>query len=284
MSNLPLIGLVMVVKDEAERIERALESVKPLIGWWTICDTGSTDDTKKLIRSTLSNIPGRLYDHRWRDFGHNRTLALARAHGTARWLLMLDADEEVVFNPEFAAWLAKRRDRKTAAYQVMIYDHGTSYWNPYLTRGDLDWRYVGPTHEFLDPAGRRQRVVTGLTVVHHGKEGDQREKLLRDIELLRPGFQRQEPRAVFYTAESHRYLGNDEQAALIYDLRASLNGWEEERWYSRYQAAACRSDLEELLEVWRERPWRHEPLTAAARIVAAQGGQGDILFLERPPV
>ncbi len=281
----PLLGLVMIVKNEAERIERALESVKPLIGSWTICDTGSTDDTKKLIRRTLKGIPGRLFDHAWRDYGHNRTLALARARGTARWLLMLDADEEVIFDPAFPAWLAKRRDKTLGAYKVMIYDHGTSYWNPYLTRGELEWRYLFPTHEYLDGAGRRQRPVSGLTVIHHGKEGDQSAKLLRDIELLRDLFRQADPRAVFYTAESHRFLGHDEQAALIYDLRASMNGWEEERWYSRYQAAVLRQDLERLIEVWRERPWRHEPLTAAAKIIAAQGvTMGDQLFLERPPM
>ena len=286
VGRLPLLGLVMVVKDEAERLERALVSAKPHIDTWTICDTGSTDGTRALIRSTMKGVPGRLYDHTWKDFGHNRTLALDRARGTARWLLMMDADEELTFvNPTFRRWLGNRKDKTIEAYDVLVQDHEIAYHVPYLTRGDLELRYVGVTHEYLERnEGFRRQKLTGLAVTHHGKDDDQTEKLLRDIKLLLPEFQKRDPRAIFYTAQSHRFLGNDEQAALMYELRASMNGFEEEAWYASYQAAYIRRDLERLLEVWRERPWRHEPLTAMAKIVAAnENAMGDVLFVERPP-
>jgi glycosyltransferase involved in cell wall biosynthesis len=286
VGRLPLLGLVMVVKNEAERIERALASVAPHIDTWTISDTGSTDDTKKLIRKQLAGIPGRLYDHTWRDFGHNRTLALARARGTARWLLMMDADEELTFvNPTFRRWLGNRKDTRIEAYDVLVQDHEISYHVPYLTRGDLELRYVGVTHEYLKRSETHDRQkLTGIAITHHGKDYDQSEKLHRDIALLLPEFRAGDPRAIFYTAQSHRFLGNNEQAALIYEHRAKMDGFEEEAWYSSYQAAALRKDVERLIEVWRERPWRHEPLTAAAKIIAENANaMGDVLFVERPP-
>ncbi len=44
------IGLCMIVKDEAAVIERCLDSVRPLIDYVLIEDTGSTDRTQKIIR------------------------------------------------------------------------------------------------------------------------------------------------------------------------------------------------------------------------------------------
>jgi hypothetical protein len=231
---------------------------------------------------TLRNVkPGRLYQHKWRSFGENLTMAHARARGTAQWLLWLHADMTIAFDEAFVKWL--QRPRKMPDYfDVDVEDHGVHYKLPLLMRGDLDWRYVGPTHEYLDTNGRYGRPLRGLQVTHHSDGSNREAKFQRDIELLKIDFRKRDPRAIFYTAEAHRYLGHEEQAALIYDLRASLDGWEEERWYAKYQAAALRRDVEALIEVWRERPWRHEPLTAAGRAISEMNptAQGDRLFLE----
>ena len=42
----PLLGLVMIIKNENATIETTLESVKHDIDYWTIVDTGSTDGTQ----------------------------------------------------------------------------------------------------------------------------------------------------------------------------------------------------------------------------------------------
>lgn len=280
----PLLGLVLMTKNEATNLPRCIESVKPFIDTWTVSDTGSRDDTSKIAGELLADLPGKVFRHKWRDFGHNRTLALRTAKDTARWLLFLDADMEVTWVwDDFRKWLAGRKS--VDALMVHIDDHGTNTPLPLLVRGGLDWQYVGATHEYLDPAGRTRMQLNGLNIVHHNsKTPEQMEAKLRgDIELLRPAFKLKDPRAVFYTAESRRYLGEHEQAAMLYDLRATLNGFEEEVWYSRFQAANCRKDIGGLLNVWMERQYRHEPLLVAARIVAERGGGDDVLFLERSP-
>ena len=45
------ICLNMIVKDESRVIRRCLESVKPLIDYWVIVDTGSTDGTQEIIKA-----------------------------------------------------------------------------------------------------------------------------------------------------------------------------------------------------------------------------------------
>ena len=91
------ICLVMIVRNEAAVIRRCLESVKPLIEHWVICDTGSTDDTPEAIRQTLSGIPGTMHQVPWVDFGHNRTEALKLARGKADYHLLI-GDEEVWYS------------------------------------------------------------------------------------------------------------------------------------------------------------------------------------------
>ena len=54
------VCLCMMVKNEGHCIADALNSVKHLIDYWVISDTGSTDNTKDVIRETLAGIPGDL--------------------------------------------------------------------------------------------------------------------------------------------------------------------------------------------------------------------------------
>ena len=45
------ITLAMIVKNEAQIIERCLDSIKDHITGWVIIDTGWTDDTQKIIEN-----------------------------------------------------------------------------------------------------------------------------------------------------------------------------------------------------------------------------------------
>jgi glycosyltransferase involved in cell wall biosynthesis len=98
MARKPSICLCMIVKDEAGVIERCLRSVLGLIDRWVICDTGSTDGTQELVRSSLEEIDGDLHQRPWVDFGHNRTEVMELARGTADYLLLLDADMTVTYD------------------------------------------------------------------------------------------------------------------------------------------------------------------------------------------
>ena len=93
----PTICLTMIVKDEAEVIERCLASVRSHIDCWVIADTGSTDKTPQLIETYLQDIPGELLHHPWQNFAANRSRVLKAARGRAEWNLYIDADE--VFEP-----------------------------------------------------------------------------------------------------------------------------------------------------------------------------------------
>jgi Glycosyl transferase family 2 len=272
------ITLVALVRNEAEVLGRCLASVRGLIDGYCIVDTGSTDETRKVIADNLHGWVGEVHERPWRSCGENLTEALSLAPKTG-WLLWLHADQTVEWHEDLKEWLAEDPDPETDAWMVSVLEHGTHYRLPLLVRAGLDWRYVGVTHEYLDPAGRKHRPLLGLTVTHHTDGSNREGKHERDIELLASGVMAGDARAVFYSAQAHQCLGNTQEAISLYELRARMGGFEEEAWYAGFQAAALREDEEALIAAWRARPWRPEPLRRLAEIVSRRE-HGDVLFSE----
>lgn len=269
---------MMIVRDEEAIIDRCLQSVRSLIDRYCIVDTGSTDSTKERIRAALDGVPGELYERPWRSFGENLTEACQLARGEG-WLLRLDADMTVTWHPGLRDWLASEPDLLTCAWLVEVVDRSLRYRLPLLMRAHLVWRYVGPTHEYLDSTGRKLRPLNGLTVYHHADGSSRPQKFERDLALLQPAVEAGDPRSIFYAAQSYRDIGRLEEAISLYEQRAKLGGWEEERWYAEYQSALLRRSPEALISCWFKRPHRHEPLMRAAEIVKERGTD-DILFVE----
>src|SRR5204862_2757696 len=98
----PTICLNMIVRNEAPVIRRCLDSVRPIIDYWVIVDTGSTDGTQDIIRELYKDIPGELHERPWVDFAHNRTETLNLARERAEYIFVIDADEVIVCEPGFS--------------------------------------------------------------------------------------------------------------------------------------------------------------------------------------
>ncbi|MFF8945761.1 glycosyltransferase [Streptomyces sp. NPDC014864] len=250
----------MIVKNESGVIERCLSSVRDLITTWVISDTGSTDGTQELIREALRGVPGELHSEPWVDFGHNRSLNIAHARGKADYLLLLDADLEV------------RQDGPlpplTAASYMLRHEGDLEYRIKRLVRGDIAWRYEGVTHEYLttdEPAD--QAKLDALVIVDHADGGSRHDKFERDARLLSAELERDpdNPRTVFYLAQTKRDMGRAEEAIALYERRAAMGGWSEEVYYSRVQIGvlkAGRGDwpgaMDALVQAWETRPHRLE--------------------------
>lgn len=257
----PSICLCMIVKNESRVIERCLASVRDLITYWVISDTGSTDGTQQVIRRVLRDVPGELHEEPWVDFGHNRTRNIAHARGKADYLLLLDADLEI------------RQDAPlpplTAASYMLRHEGNLEYRIKRLVRGDIAWRYEGVTHEYLttDDTSAGQENLDALVVVDHADGGSRGDKFERDARLLRADLERHpdNPRTVFYLAQTMRDLGNAREAISLYERRARMGGWAEEVYYSLLQVGVLRANLgdwsagmEALVRAWEYRPQRLE--------------------------
>lgn len=265
--NRPTICLAMIVRNEAAVIARCIESARPWIDTWVICDTGSTDDTTERLRERLADLPGQLHERAWRNFGHNRSelLQLARSHGD--YLLLLDADMTLDGDPAILNDIGD-----ADAYLVRVTGE-PEYWMPYLVRSTLPWRYEGVTHEYLTvDRPYRQERLPGLAVIHLADGGSRGDKFERDLALLSRQVRERpdDARAVFYLAQTYRDIGQIDEAVRWYERRAAMGGWAEEVFYSLYQQGdllARRSWAEAvpvLLAAYNHRPSRAEPLYALA--------------------
>jgi tetratricopeptide (TPR) repeat protein len=275
----------MIVRNESAVIGRCLTSVRDLIDTWVICDTGSTDGTQAVVERTLAGIPGHLHERPWVDFGHNRSELMRLARGAADYLLLLDADMTVRVTGAMPAKL-------TADAYLLLTSGEPEYWSRWLIRGDLEWSYVGVTHEYLMAEGAEtDERLESIVIDHHLDGGSRADKFERDLRLLQREVDEDatNARSVFYLAQTYRDLGELEPAATLYERRAGMGGWDEEVFYSLYQAGVLRAELgawplamARLIQAFEYRPARLEPVyELASRLRAREEYETAHLFAAR---
>ena len=295
----------MIVKNEKEVLKRCLDSVKPLIGYWVIVDTGSIDGTQEFIQEHMKDIPGELHERPWKNFGFNRSEAIRLAKNKGDYLLFIDADDWLEIDAGFQSrFLDKDVYNMCRGTNTFSYDH------PQLAKGSLPWKYVGVAHEYLtcdvphtSELLREVRYMSGHGGARSKVPG---EKFFQYIKLLEKGL-KGEPhnaRYAFYLAESYRDAKLSQEALKAYQKRIAMGGWDQEVFWSLLQVAHLQWTLSFPMDTVISsyyhahyfRPHRPEPLyyladifnqqqnfamayaTVRSRDVISQPSQKDILF------
>src|SRR5437667_1743980 len=228
MNKPATICLCMIVRNEQRVIRRALSSVKRLIDYWIICDTGSDDATPIIALNAMSGVPGQLHRREWVSFGHNRTETLQLARDKADYILIMDADMIANVHAPF-------KHKLTADSYEIGYEGDVDYSQLMLVSSRHEWSYVGATHEYIHSHTARSRErLPELTLGHYCDGAMRGNKFQRDIELLTTAVEQDplNPRTNFYLAQSYCDSGNLAVALEWYDKRVAFEGWEEERWYA----------------------------------------------------
>lgn len=303
------IALCMIVKNEAHVISRCLESVKPLIDFVYVEDTGSTDGTQQMIINWLdqANLPGKVIDVPWQNFAFNRTHALKslREYQDIDYVLIIDADDTLQFESGFD--VSRFKESMTAdLFDLSVHYGAIKYQRPHICRNALEFSYRGVLHEFLQvPADKIKRSsMNGLFIKIDG--GGARsldpKKFSKDAILLEQALETEtdpfmRARYTFYLAQSYRDSGQKQKAVNTYLERALLGYWQEEIYISLLQAARLSEQLEypesEVMELYERAtqalPSRVEALHGLSRYCRKvkryeEGFQYAQLGLERQPV
>jgi glycosyltransferase involved in cell wall biosynthesis len=290
----PKVALCMIVKNESHIIHECLNSIYKYVDYWIISDTGSTDGTQDIIQNFFKEkgIPGELHQDEWKNFGHNRTLALRHADGKADYVWMIDADDKVEGNFVFP-------DKMEAdGYVLRIGKPDFSWWRTQIFKTESKWEYRGVLHEYPACSIKEQPILMKL-------EGDYRvdartlgarnvgisviEKYTRDAETLEKALL-DEPgntRYQFYLAQSYFDSQQYEKAIDAYRKRAEMGGWAEEVYYSLYRIGIARALLDRpwpeimssLLDAYNYRPQRVEALVHISQVLRQKYDQPAAAFI-----
>ncbi len=139
----------MMVKNEAETLERCLQLARPHVDEIVVIDTGSTDGTQAIAQRYTDVFE----EIRWPgSFAEARNYTFEKASG--EFILVLDGDE---YLPDQRHWQRVRkvlREPNLAAVQLMVRNllaegqiiAADRMWQERIFRNDPQIRYVGRVH------------------------------------------------------------------------------------------------------------------------------------------
>ncbi len=188
----PRISVCLITKNEEQFLPQCLQSVRALASQIVVVDTGSTDRTIDIAKEFGAEV----HTFPWcDDFSAARNAALE--HATGDWVLILDADEELM--PEQAAIIT--RDIQASAvmgYRLPILNRGRETegcsYVPRLFRNAPALFFIGRIHEQAFSSIQVRCQQWGLkhqlgkaVLLHHGYAGEvvaARNKIERNLRLL----------------------------------------------------------------------------------------------------
>lgn len=281
------VCLNMIVKNETKVMPRLISTVKDFIDYYIISDTGSSDGTIELIKDEMKKygIPGEIHENPWKNFAHNREVALRYVYlnGNCEYLMTIDADEEFRYGKSVEEIKTKFASLDKDVYHVKKKFMGNEYYIPFLLRTTkVKWNWRGPVHNYIDLIERKgettHEYVDGDEMwihvnYHEGSKShdvSSKEKYMRDAKVLEEEVKKDptDSRSQFYLAQSYYDAEEWQLAYAAYDKRTKMGGWNEEIFYSKFKMGVCAIRMakthgeivELLLDAYEYRPSRIEPL------------------------
>jgi len=282
------ICLNMIVKDEAEVIEKCLSSVKPIIDYWVIVDTGSSDGTQKVIKKIMKGIPGELHERPWKNFAYNRNEALSLAKNKGDYVLLIDADEVLEYSKNFSLPSLEKDLYFIPLRQLKAADVKRNG----LIKNSLNWKWEGVLHEVVSSnEAKTSDVLPGVVNIcnTHGEnssgraksKGSQIAKYAADAKILEQGLidEPNNSRYAYYLGVSYSAAEQYELAKKSFQKRLAMQSSDvQETFLALYNLGLIQAKLNEkdeaiqtFLNAHAFRPIRAETLFQAAKLYREKG-------------
>lgn len=281
------VAVVLMVKNEAARIAATIESCNhPNISGIIVYDTGSTDNTLEVIKST-ARVPVSIKYGTFVNFEVSRNQCLAFANNVAKELgythfFLLDANDELVFKnfttdnlDNACAWYVP------CVWKTSLVDSPLEFKNLKFIRAGTEATWKGVVHEYLDTNGVLPEHLPGVVVYQDrivDNDGKSAARWVQDKVLLETevGANPSNTRAVYYLAQTCECLGDLEAAYRYFKMRTmQTHGFYEEQYHATFRCGFISNLLkfDKLDSIqWYTRAYllwkRAEPLVAIARLYA----------------
>jgi len=285
--------LTQIMKNEAHVITRMLNSIRPIVDIICLVDTGSTDNSIEVVKNwgEQNKIETHVFERAFDNFENSRNYSIQMARevtagrGDDFWGFWLDADEMIEILPNFS-----KNNINKDLYMFNTYINVMKYTRNECYKLDKPFRFYGPVHEFIvcDDKNITSGLMDGLNVrvqMDGGSwKGNIPEKYKSHAHVLEKYIDanRQDPRWIFYTAQSYHDSAcvpdnreeNEERlrrSMKYYKERISrADGYPEEIFYSQFRVGTIMRVLEmpfsqtlnELMKAYSMDPLRAEPIKA----------------------
>lgn len=193
------VSLCIIVKNEEKTIGNCLDSVKDLCDEIIIVDTGSTDQTKEIVK----NYTDRILNFTWiDDFAAARNFAFSQA--TMDYILWLDADD-ILIPPDQEKFLALKKsldptvDAVSMPYHYAFDQFGNvsfSFRRNRLVKRERNYKWVGAVHEYLAVGGNI--ISSDICVTHRRVREHSSDRNLKIFERRKEKGEPFSPRDLYY--------------------------------------------------------------------------------------
>lgn len=259
----------MMVKNEHKRFHVTLNSVVGYVKSFVMFDTGSTDDTIEIAETFCkkNNITFRLKQGDFVDFAKSRNecLEFAEMFPDIDYYLLMDANDELRGGKILVEQALKYKKKPNTGFLLCQewwsgkYD---KYYNMRFLKAKEGWRYKMRVHEWLkntkypsdeEAPPPEYLKIPGLVLYQDRTQDDDKsgKRFSRDKELLLEDYydSPEEPRIIFYLAQTCGCLNQRDEAFYYYKLRTQFDGFWEEKFHAFFR---CGELAGELGHPWKE--------------------------------
>ena len=231
--NRKTISLVMIAKNEAKGLERAILSCKDFVDQILISvDTKSNDATLDIAKK-YANV---LIQHVWED-DFSKARNNLQQYVKTDWSLMLDGHEYVKEAENLNEYLNSDAD---GLFVRIDMEDGFSFYFPRIYKSNILWKM--PVHNY--PDCKIKKMYKGFVIAHDRQYFQSAEAIKERIAQRREMVTRvlgknikenkKDARSLFYLAQEYRLANEWNKATDLYlkYLKYSVNT--EERWLACY--------------------------------------------------
>ena len=241
-----LINICIMVKNAGDGFQYILEQNKPYIDFLTILDTGSTDNTVQIIKETLKDIPGKLYEEKFINFreSRNRLLELAEIHN---YVFNIILDDTYILRGNLRNFLELvRKDDIVDSYSLVITDNEKKYNSNRIVRSNRSLRYKYYIHEIIQPENNLNvsvpETISYIEDIHSEYMSNRtKDRKKNDLELLFKQYNEDtnDPRTLYYIADTYLCIKDWKNSYIYYEKRSNdSRGYSAEVQDSLYYLAA----------------------------------------------
>lgn len=249
------IWLNFIMKDESKVLLRMLSSVNHIIDGCVCVDTGSTDDSKQIVKQFFEQQgkPCEIYDHPFINFSDARNLALSKLEGKDGYCFWIDCDEQLILNTDVVLDVnLLKKDLKNDIHNIIVNLGEVSFARRNFFNLSKKFTWVGVVHESISFDSSYSIGNIKNAKIHVNTDGNswsegREKKYLKHAELFLKEVQHTDnpnPRDVFYLAQSYKDAKEYELAVEWYRKRVSMKeGFYEERYYSQFMIGFCYQNM-----------------------------------------